>query len=221
MSIRGIDMCAFLQELLQLSLQQIVALTYYCIKWDGKICIEFYFIQIKKRKRKRKILISTVLNCWNLEMIWKCRNQVVHEGRVFYVEVEDLIRSLVKVFNEHWSCIKTRTVSPSSARLLIWQKPAQDRLKMYCDAAVGMEHSYVAVVVRDWRRTLVFTWSKKVNTKVPVQAEAKAFLWAVQLASQMHPKKVIQRIVFKQWPTAQYQCIGELLTLLMKSNCLQ
>ena len=124
-------------------------------------------------------------------MIWKCRNQVVHEGRVFYVAVEDLIRSLVKVFNEHWSCIKTRTVSPSSARLLIWQKPAQDQLKMYCDAAVGMEHSYVAVVVRDWRRTLVFTWSKKVNTKVPVQAEAKAFLWAVQLASQMHFKKVI------------------------------
>ena len=29
------------------------------------------------------------------------------------------------------------------------------------------------------------------NTKVPVQAEAEAFLWAVQLASQMYFKKVI------------------------------
>ena len=35
-------------------------------------------------------------------------------------------------------------------------KPAQDQLKMNCDAAVGMEHSYVAVVVRDCRGTLVF-----------------------------------------------------------------
>ena len=62
---------------------------------------------------------------------------------------------------------------------------------MNCDAAVGTEHSYVAVVVRDWRGTLVFALFKKVNTKVPVQAEAEAFLWAVQLASQMHFKKRI------------------------------
>ena len=59
---------------------------------------------------------------------------------------------------------------------------------MNCDAVIGMEHSYVAVVARDWREKLVFACSKKVNTKVP---EAKAFLWAVQLASQMQFKNVI------------------------------
>ena len=65
---------------------------------------------------------------------------------------------------------------------------AQDQLKMNCDAAIGTEHSYVVVVARDWREKLVFACSKKVNTKVP---EAKAFLWAVQLASQMQFKNVI------------------------------
>ena len=59
---------------------------------------------------------------------------------------------------------------------------------MNCDAVIGMEHAYVAVVARDWREKLVFACSKKVNTKVP---EAKAFLWAVQLASEMQFKNVI------------------------------
>ena len=59
---------------------------------------------------------------------------------------------------------------------------------MNCDAVSGMEYWYVAVVARDWREKLVFACSKKVNTKVP---EAKAFLWAVQLASQMQFKNVI------------------------------
>ena len=53
-SIRGIDMCAFLQELLQLSLQQIVALTYYCIKWDGKFVLSSILYKLKKEKEKEK-----------------------------------------------------------------------------------------------------------------------------------------------------------------------
>ena len=52
MSIRGIDMCAFLQELLQLSLQQIVALTYDCIKWDGKFVLSSSLSKFKKKEKK-------------------------------------------------------------------------------------------------------------------------------------------------------------------------
>ena len=50
---RGIDMCAFLQELLQLSLQQIFALTYYCIKWDGKFVLSSILSKLKKRKKRK------------------------------------------------------------------------------------------------------------------------------------------------------------------------
>ena len=53
-SIRGIDMCAFLQELLQLSLQQIVALTYHCIKWNGKFVLSSILYKLKKEKEKEK-----------------------------------------------------------------------------------------------------------------------------------------------------------------------
>ena len=47
---------------------------------------------------------------------------------------------------------------------------------MNCDAIVGDKFSCIAVVVRDWRGKLVFAHSKKVYTKVFVQAKAKAIL---------------------------------------------
>lgn len=38
------------------------------------------------------------------------------------------------------------------------------------------------MVARDWRGKLVFSYSKRVNTNIPVQAEAEAILWALHLA---------------------------------------
>ena len=83
---------------------------------------------------------------------------------------------MLRILSEVWSKFsmnigaveKPEQSRPQAQDYRFWKKPAQDQLKMNCDAAVGTEHSYVAVVVRDWRGTLVFTLLKNVNTKVPV-----------------------------------------------------
>ena len=42
-----------------------------------------------------------------------------------------------------------------------------------CDAAVGKFDLAIAMIARDWRGNLVFAYSIKVNTNIPVQVEAK------------------------------------------------
>jgi hypothetical protein len=63
-----------------------------------------------------------------------------------------------------------------------WTRPKCGVIKINCDVAVGSCFSSIAAVARDWRGKLVFALSKKVNTVIPLQAEAEAILWAGQLA---------------------------------------
>ncbi len=53
------------------------------------------------------------------------------------------------------------------------------------DAAIGKTYSCIVVVARDWRGEVVLAISKKTNTTIPLQAEAKALLWATQLAGDL------------------------------------
>ncbi|XP_050248620.1 uncharacterized protein LOC126695864 [Quercus robur] len=52
--------------------------------------------------------------------------------------------------------------------------PEQGAVKINCDAAVGLDHSFIAIVARDWRGDLIFSMSKRVKTNIPIQAEAEA-----------------------------------------------
>ena len=49
----------------------------------------------------------------------------------------------------------------------------------------------IAVVVRDWRGELVFAGSMKVNTTLPLQAEAEVVRWAISLAPALGGKSVL------------------------------
>jgi hypothetical protein len=69
--------------------------------------------------------------------------------------------------------------------------PEQEFIKINCDVVVRSHFSSIVVVARDWRENLVFAFSKKVNTIIPLQAEAEALLWAGQLASSHDLGKVI------------------------------
>ena len=64
-------------------------------------------------------------------------------------------------------------------------------MKINCNAAIGKDYSVFATVARDWRGALVFALSKKANTNVPLQAEAGALLWSVQLAVSFTSIKVV------------------------------
>ena len=57
--------------------------------------------------------------------------------------------------------------------------------KINVDAAVGLRFSSIAAVARDWRRELVFADSMKVNTTLPLLAEAEAIKWALSLVPAM------------------------------------
>ncbi len=71
-----------------------------------------------------------------------------------------------------------------------WSIPAHSITKISSDAAVGKNHFVLSIVARDWRGNLVFAHSKKAHTNVFVQVEAKAFRWAIWVASQCNLQKV-------------------------------
>lgn len=58
------------------------------------------------------------------------------------------------------------------------EEPNQRILKLHCDVAMGDNSAYVAVVARYQRGELVFANSKKVDTNIHVQVDAKTICWA-------------------------------------------
>ena len=92
-----------------------------------------------------------------------------------------IIRSIQKLFLEHWRPkVPELTYVPARSSVR-WCCPSQGMLKLNCDATVGDLSSCIAVVTRDWRGMLVSAISKKVNTNIPVQAEANAILLAAHI----------------------------------------
>ena len=54
-----------------------------------------------------------------------------------------------------------------------WIRLEQGAVKINCDVAVGLDHSFIAIVVRDWRGVLIFSMSKRVETNFPIQARSE------------------------------------------------
>jgi ribonuclease HI len=96
--------------------------------------------------------------------------------------MEDLRKGAKKIFKEHWGVRATQVISCSAKRSSNWSRPPTGIIKINVDAAIHSSFFVIAAVARDWRGEVVFAISKKANTTVPVQAEAEAFLWALQLA---------------------------------------
>lgn len=94
---------------------------------------------------------------------------------------EDLRAKMVRLFAEHRKAKFSSQIRGNSVRPK-WLKSRIGSFKLNVDAAVGAPHFAVAIIARDWRVELVFACSKKVNTTLPLQAEAEALLWVVQLA---------------------------------------
>ena len=125
-------------------------------------------LQLDKEQRNEFLLFGAL----TLDMIRVWRNKAINE-RSLPMEGQ-VNRSIQKLFLEHWRPkvpVMTSVPTRNSAR---WCCPSQGMLKLNCDAAVGDLSSCIAIVARDWRGKLVFTISKKVNTNIPVQAEANA-----------------------------------------------
>ncbi|KAK9988249.1 hypothetical protein SO802_028488 [Lithocarpus litseifolius] len=66
-----------------------------------------------------------------------------------------------------------------------WSKPDRDTIKINVDAVWSTVSSSIAAIARDWRGDVVFAYSKRVNTTLPLQAEAEAIIWALNLATNL------------------------------------
>ena len=66
-----------------------------------------------------------------------------------------------------------------------WSNPDGGTIKINVDAACNSESSSIAAVARNWRGDVVFACSKRVNTTLPLQAEAEAIIWAFDLVANL------------------------------------
>ncbi len=121
--------------------------------------------------------------------MWKHRNGVVHEGRS--VEIEGIFRELLARGRKHGAFRKPYEIIFRPNPRGVWTNPPKGYIKINTNATVGKSVSCVAVVVKNWRGTVVLALSKKVNTTIPLQPEAEALFWASQLAVELGVDDVI------------------------------
>ena len=135
---------------------------------------------------KEKFLLMGALI---LDQLWKLRNVKVHDGRS--VKMNHISRELSVRGREHWDIRRIPQSSSIPHPYIGWCFPNHGVIKFNCDAAVGGSFSCIAVVARNWRGEVVLALSRRVNTTIPLQAEAEALLWATHLAVELFMDLVI------------------------------
>ncbi|KAL5581946.1 hypothetical protein UlMin_014388 [Ulmus minor] len=109
------------------------------------------------------------------DMVWSCRNEVVHGG--FIPDPLVLTRKILKSFVDTKLTLLRPVIPPVS-----WVPPPQDWIKFSVDAAVGALWSSAAVVVRDSSGVLLFWKSASILSSDPIFVEAQALLLAISCA---------------------------------------
>ena len=74
------------------------------------------------------------------------RNDKVHGNKL--IVMDTITRDLNDHLYEHWSVRKVSISSPAPTAMR-WIAPAQNYIKINCDAAIGSFYSSLAVVARD------------------------------------------------------------------------
>ena len=116
-----------------------------------------------------------------MEQLWFARNKLIHEGKEFCsVKSLQVVRNKFQELRFAFSSVSS--VNPRRVNVN-WVRPKQGSIKINCDAAEGSNHSFIALVSRNWRGDLVFALSKRVEANFPLQAEAEAIKWASRVAA--------------------------------------
>ena len=114
------------------------------------------------------------------DQIWRSRNAVIFEGAK--IDMKKIQTQLLCRFEEHLASRNLVITREHTVRTERCIRPEKGVIKINCNAAVSQNRPYVAIVARDWRVTLVFAISKRVETIIPLQSEAEAIYWATQQA---------------------------------------
>ena len=115
-----------------------------------------------------------------LEQLWFARNQAVHKGIKF--SPDKSLQIILKKFNEHSAMLIDVPLGWPRPFVYSWNSPKQGVVKINCDAAVGLDHSFIAIVAREWKGGLIFSLSKQVETNLPLQVKAEAINLVTRIA---------------------------------------
>ena len=122
--------------------------------------------------------------CWALtrETIWNTRNKVLHDNETF--NFATVLRGL-----EH-RVIEYQELGSSSPRVyslvepFVWRPSPSGFIKLNVDAAVSLSRTTLAMVVRNDKGEILKFCAKACCCEVPVVAEAKVVLWALQMTKE-------------------------------------
>ena len=124
-----------------------------------------------------------------IDEIWKTGNHFLFHGGI--VDVNKAMNNARVRFLE-----ASKVYSPNSRPSVeqsvdVWSPPPQGWIKINVDAALSNSKSALAVVARNHLGIAISIWGKEHHLCSPVQAEAEAILWAVQIAIQERWSAVI------------------------------
>lgn len=113
--------------------------------------------------------VFLVFGSLTFECLWKSRNLALFEK--VEMDIHKAIWHIRTRMQEHLRVVPESILIAPLARDVKWSSPPKGTIKINCDAAIGQDRAHVAIVTRDWRRALVFSLSKTVETNIPVSGE--------------------------------------------------
>jgi ribonuclease HI len=123
-----------------------------------------------------------------LEAIRNLRNQVCFKGE------KCNIIAIITMSNHRFQEMVTvddQIANQTPPEKILWTKPPSGTVKLNVDAACSSDSSWLAVVARDDQGSILKGWTKVFCSCEAVVAEAKAILWAVQIAKSENFQSVI------------------------------
>ena len=118
---------------------------------------------------------------FTLEEIWRTRNVVLHhKGEVDLQSSIQIIHSKVHECYLIFSKTELTNLDPSTPK---WSSPTLGTIKINVDAAISSSNAALVVVARNSQGSVLNIWARITPKRSPLQAEAEAMAWAVQLAT--------------------------------------
>ncbi|KAK9992871.1 hypothetical protein SO802_022574 [Lithocarpus litseifolius] len=121
--------------------------------------------------------------------IWNLRNRAVFQGE--NVNIREACLRIQNRITEFLTVIQSANQAHCAPSSQVWKPPSSGFIKLNVDAATGPSRTTLAVVARNSFIKVIKVWAKPHHSCTPIQAEASAIQWAVNLASNEGWKQII------------------------------
>ncbi|XP_030964174.1 uncharacterized protein LOC115985370 [Quercus lobata] len=169
------------------------------------------FLGVEIARNKEDNELNSLRMMITLGDIWFMRNQLLHNaGHIDIWEASQLIKKRTLEYAKTLS--KEKTVSKDKS-VDGWEAPEDGWIKLNVDAAVSENATALAVVARNRNGEVLKVWAKRHEWCFPMQAEAAAVYWAIQLAQKEKWQHIIiEGDAMSRPKPKRVQSFGKLLT---------